>query len=443
MKGSAKQAWKPLAGLVLLSFAVACDREPTAPPGGPGRPNPDLIVSSSSWNLGDVFAGVSGGIYNVYNNAGTFKENINLGTGGFTTGCSFNPARDKLYTTGFDGGQVVVFDNADPHPIIQTIATGIPGVESIVFDAAGNFFVGHAGGNQDVQKYDAAGNLLATYDVAVGPVGSDWIELASDQTTLFYTSEGGLIRRFDTGGNTQLADFADIGGRAFALRLLPPGDGSGGLLVAHSADVERLDATGTVVQAYQATGEGSWFALNLDPNGTSFWSGNIGTGNFYRFNIATGTIEVGPIFSGTSNGLFGLCVKGEITGGGGGSNVQIDIKPGSDPNSIKLKGGNDAQIAVAILTTTTFDAATVDPSTVTLGDGSAPDTPVAVRQNGTLMASLVDVDGDGDLDLVLHFSRDALIANGDLTGATTKLILKGRTTGGTSFTGEDSVRPIP
>ena len=85
----------------------------------------------------------------------------------------------------------------------------------------------------------------------------------------------------------------------------------------------------------------------------------------------------------------------------------------------------------------------MDPSTVTLGDGSAPDTPVAVRQNGTLMASLVDVDGDGDLDLVLHFSRDALIANGDLTGATTKLILKGRTTGGTSFTGEDSVRPIP
>jgi len=58
-------------------------------------------------------------------------------------------------------------------------------------------------------------------------------------------------------------------------------------------------------------GEGSFFSLSLDPNGTSFWSGGIFSDNFYKFNIATGTVEVGPINSGGS--LAGLCLKGELT----------------------------------------------------------------------------------------------------------------------------------
>jgi len=146
-----------------------------------------------------------------------------------------------------------------------------------------------------------------------GPRGTDWVELSKDQSTIFYTSEGSTIRRFDTATSTQLPDFSTALNESFALRLLPPGDGSGGLLVANFADVKRLDASGAVVQSYDAPGEDSWFALNLDPNGTSFWSAGIFSGNLYRFNIASGAIEVGPISTGTS--VAGLCLKGEPTAG--------------------------------------------------------------------------------------------------------------------------------
>ncbi len=69
--------------------------------------------------------------------------------------------------------------------------------------------------------------------------------------------------------------------------------------------------------------------------------------------------------------------------------VQIDVKPGSDPNSINL--ASNGLIAVAIFTTDDFDASQVDASTVVFAGASA------------VHSVLEDVDGDGDLDMVLHF----------------------------------------
>ena len=267
----------------------------------------------TTWNVGDVFAGVANGSYNVYSNNGAFKETISDGSGGFTTGCSFNPSLDKLYTTSFSVSRVVVYDDPIPHPIVQTITTGKAAAESIVFGQNGHFFVGGPS-DPEIEEYDASGTLVDNDTVAAdGTGGPDWVDLAADQKTIFYTSESRIVRRFDAAADTQLADFATLpgSGPAFALRLLPPGDGSGGLLVADSSDVKRLDGSGAVVQTYDAPGENDWFSLNLDPNGTSFWAGDFGTNNFYRFNIATGAVEAGPIASGGS--LFGICLKGEIT----------------------------------------------------------------------------------------------------------------------------------
>ena len=184
--------------------------------------------------------------------------------------------------------------------------------------------------------------------------GTDWLDLASDQKTMFYTSEGGRIMRLDVSGTgTQLGDFADIGGTSFALRLLPPGDGSGGLLVANSSDIKRLDGAGNIVQTYDAPGEDSWFALNLDPNGKSFWAGDFSTGDFFRFNIATGAIEVGPINTGTGSGtLFGLCVKGEpaaaLLSNSAVNNLKTDATSTQSETSVAVSSVNSPGTTVMV-----------------------------------------------------------------------------------------------
>jgi hypothetical protein len=60
------------------------------------------------------------------------------------------------------------------------------------------------------------------------------------------------------------------------------------------------------------------FALNLDPDGTSFWTGDIGGDDaVFRIDLASGAVlKTFSTFPGTE--LGGLAIFGEITQGGGG-----------------------------------------------------------------------------------------------------------------------------
>lgn len=105
--------------------------------------------------------------------------------------------------------------------------------------------------------------------------------------------------------------------------------------------------------------------------------------------------------------------------------VDIDIKPKRFPNVVQV--GGRANIEVAILTTSAFDATTVDPLSVKFGPAGARE----LHNKG----HFTDVNGDGDVDMVLHFSTQASgIALGD-----TRACLTGQTTGGVSFRGCDSI----
>jgi hypothetical protein len=112
--------------------------------------------------------------------------------------------------------------------------------------------------------------------------------------------------------------------------------------------------------------------------------------------------------------------------------VGIDIKPGSYPNSINL--GSNGVVPVAILSSPTFDASTVDPLTVTLSSS-----PIVLRGNGTPSASLQDVNGDGLADLVVQVSTEAL----QLTTSSTSAELKGLRYGGVAIAGVYDVNFVP
>ena len=108
--------------------------------------------------------------------------------------------------------------------------------------------------------------------------------------------------------------------------------------------------------------------------------------------------------------------------------VEIDIKPGSEPNSINPR--SRGKIPVAILTTDTFDASTVDPSMVLFGASGSEGAPV--------QSALEDVDGDGDIDMILHFkTQETGIQYGDTSAS-----LTGGTTDGQIIQGSNCIKTV-
>ena len=283
--------------------------------------SPPGSVQAATFEKGDVFVGIQGGIrqYRSIANTFTLVDTIQT-TGAYNTGMAFDKL-GNLFSTQFDANSIYKINkNSNVGTLFASGITDLP--ESLVFDKTGSYlYSGRANGLKQINKYDPFNvppndPLLQSYTpTKFGNKGTDWIDLAHDQTTIYYTSEGSTIYRFDTNANggigANIADFANngTGNEMFALRILA----NGSVIVADSNDVLYFNADGSIKKTYlinQHTGD--LFALNFDPDGTSFWTAELGgSGNVYKVDIASGTIL--ETIETNNQSVAGLAIYGEVT----------------------------------------------------------------------------------------------------------------------------------
>ncbi len=117
--------------------------------------------------------------------------------------------------------------------------------------------------------------------------------------------------------------------------------------------------------------------------------------------------------------------------------TSIDVDPKSASNSISMRSGGQT-LSVALLSTSTYDARLADPASAVITNGSGSGT-----RPRDLRGSYSDANRDGRIDLILSFHKTDMIANGDLTTATTKLILLADDSNGRQTRGENVVSVKP
>ncbi len=272
------------------------------------------------FQTGQVFASVGNSTVNVYDpSSGNLLDSLVDNTDEpYTVDTAFNSQGDIFVADDVNGDISEFAPDGTPLP---TFATGLSNPISMVFDNQGNMYVG-----QQTTPYIAEFAPDGTRLADIGPLqtelyGDDWIDLAADECTFYYTTEGTDILTYNKCTNTQGPNFnkvafpsvdptTGLSVNAFELKILADGD----VLVADSNAVLLLDPNGNVIQTYPCSAlpncSGQLFALSVDPSGTSFWTADSASGAIYQINIATGalmqTIQ-------THEGLlFGLSVLGNL-----------------------------------------------------------------------------------------------------------------------------------
>jgi hypothetical protein len=335
------------------------------------------------------------------------------------------------------GDWITIAYDSSGNQLWQQIYEGYMGMSAsptaMVVDAAGNVYVtGYTTNRRNPTwgymyvtiAYDSSGTRkwIAEYDqennesgrdIALDSMGNVYVTgySADDYATIAYDSNGNQLweARYPNGGWNGLPGYPRQYDCAIAV------DSSGIVYVTGGS--------------YSSESNGDYVTIAYDTNGNQIWEATYnGPGNDYDRSVA---IAIDP-----ANNVY---VTGYSTGDGTGNDyctikygrsltisVDIDIKPGGFPNSINPR--SKGVIPVAILTTDTFDATTVDGTTVRFGPDEAE----------PAHYTLEDVDWDGDLDMIFHFrTQETGIECGD-----NEVALSGETVDGQQITGKDSIKTV-
>jgi hypothetical protein len=248
-----------------------------------------------AFERGDIFVSLETGVVQWWMADGTPRGVLGTTVFGWGEGMAFDGSGNlhvahwRADDAGLTGNTVEKFNdlgqsmgavgngyNCDPH--------------TIDFDRAGVAYVGQAGCRKSVLKFVPGEPFPSELHPAEEAQGISWLDLAGDGCTLFYTSMGPNVKRFDVCTDAQLPDFNTTplpGAFTHDLRVLP----DGGLLVANGSVITRLTGTGAIAQTYAVAAEEPqlWTGLDIVGDGT-FWAANYYASNVYRIDLASGGI---------------------------------------------------------------------------------------------------------------------------------------------------------
>ena len=463
-----------LAALMALMLAACSDQPPTGPPGAPhpklnvvvlgytdlgtlgGDPSQAIGVNALGQVVGSsIVTGTDAHAF-LWTSAGGMRD---LGTLG----------GDRSFAAGVNAlGHVVGSSDVTPNLAAQhaflwqngamldlgtlggtsSEAAGVNAFGQVVGRSFMTTGAAHAFLWRDGAMHDL-GTLGGPFSDAAGVndlgqvVGSSYVNF-NDQHAFLW--QNGAMRDLGTlGGNNSSA--AGIN----ALGQVVGGSTTDGILATH-AFLWQNDGHG--MQDLGSLGSNRAVATGINDLGQVVGaSGFAGTNAVNRaFLWQDGTMEDLGTLGGETSVAFAISNDGQVVGEAAladGSHhavlwtvalrAQIDVAPGDPTNTIKL---SRATVDVAVLGTPYFDASRVSPATVTLGNEDGNDASVQRNRRGVPQAVFKDVDRDGDTDVLLTFDRSALVARGDLTLATTKLVLSGKLTTNKAIRGVNRVAVV-
>jgi uncharacterized protein (TIGR03437 family) len=269
---------------------------------------------------GDVLVSLADGTVQWRHNDWTLVETLPTLTNGQAKGMAFDNS-GNLYVThwygtdsagGFSGNNVARFDTNGNY--VGLFGSGFNcNPSSIIFDHSFNAWVGQADCGGQILEFSAAGAPVASYSPVLENRGTYDIVLDNNQCTMYYTSEGPDVKRYDVCANLQLSNFNGAplpDPVAGAIALLP----GGGMLIANFSVISRLDAFGNLNRTYDAPGSDCWLGISPDPDGSTFWASDWCTSSVTHFDLATGNILASHVVSGTGFMVKRILVRGNTFG---------------------------------------------------------------------------------------------------------------------------------
>jgi uncharacterized protein (TIGR03437 family) len=304
------------------------------------------VTGGPAFQAGDILLSMTDGTVQWRRRDWSLVRVLTSTTDGQAKGMAFDSSGNLFvthwYGTGSSGNDIMRFDRNGNS--VGLFGSGFDcNPSSIVFDNSGNAYIGQADCSAQIFKFDSSGNRLAQYTAAVEQRGSSYMVLDPNQCTMYYTSEGPNVKRFDVCSNTQMSDFnsaplPDPIGGAQAFSLLP----GGGMLIADFNVIARLDPSGNFVRTYDAPANDCWLGMALDPDGTSFWASNWCGSSVTRFDLATGNVLESHVVDNRGFMVKQIAIPGNIFGIGvtntaavaGGGEVNTSNDSASDATTI-------------------------------------------------------------------------------------------------------------